>query len=118
MEKLRIKFEDGRLSVDLDKFGRICGGDDFFRLFVDDFAEREILIRSSSQTPSSVDEKDGELTIVYDRLKAVNGNVYDIVYKVTMREKDGALAFSSVIENRSDVRVNEEQLPYLELERG
>lgn len=118
MEKLRIKFEDGRLSVDSDKFGRICGGDDFFRLFVDDFAEREILIRSSSQTPSSVDEKDGELTIVYDRLKAVNGNVYDIVYKVTMREKDGALAFSSVIENRSDVRVNEEQLPYLELERG
>lgn len=118
MEKLNIRFLDGRLSADSEKYGKICGGEDFFRLFVDDLAEREIKIRSSEQKPASVTEKDGELTIVYDCLHASNGQTYDIVYKVTIREKDGALAFGSVIENRSGVRVNEEQLPYIELEGG
>ena len=88
-------------------------GRDFWRAFLDTDEIKELAVYSHDQKVSSVQHESGHQVLTYDRLKAENGEVFDISLTITIRSKEGALEFSSVVENHSDVILNELQLPFV-----
>ena len=93
---------------------------DFWRIYTDDGYEREMTVRSSSQT-GRVSLAGDSLEINYEKLVADNGRVFEIAFKVTVKKSvstyEGFL-FSSEVDNRSGARVNEVQLPFFDLAHG
>ena len=91
---------------------------DFWRAYADDGYEKEMTIRSYAQE-GKASLKDGVLTVVYDRLVADNGRVFDIGLTVTVKKAvntyEGFL-FGATVSNRCDVRLNELQLPFVDLD--
>lgn len=87
---------------------------DYFRLYLDDDDEKEILVRSCDQKPEFAFLKD-RLTIRYTQLKAANGQVYDIILDMNITEKDDVLCFEPIIRNQDErVRINEAQYPFVQ----
>lgn len=91
---------------------------DFWRAYGDDGYEREMTVCSSFQT-GTVTLKDDALCIVYDKLIANNGRVFDMTLTVTVRACISTYAgflFGATVSNRCDVRLNELQLPIADLD--
>lgn len=95
---------------------------DFWRCYADDGYEREMTVRSSRQCGKAVLEGD-TLTVVYDRLIADSGRIFDVGLTVTITActtvRPGFL-FRGRVDNRSadGVRINELQLPLVDLAHG
>jgi len=87
---------------------------DFFRLYLDDGDEKEILVRSSGQKAEIAFIKD-RLSVRYGTLKAVNGTEYAITLDMNITEKEDGLVFEPIIRNDdSRVRINEAQYPFVQ----
>jgi hypothetical protein len=89
----------------------------FWRAFLDDGVYREISVYSSSQKPVKITTDDDETAVYYDRLLAENGAEYAIGLCVRIKREYGALSFGASIDNKSYVRVNELQLPFMDFEQ-
>lgn len=91
---------------------------DLWRAYGDDGYEKEMTVRSSNQIGKAVLE-DGVLRIVYDRLVADNGRIFDTTLSVTVSVEVNThqgFAFDATLSNRCDVRINELQLPFVDLD--
>jgi len=91
---------------------------DFWRAYGDDGYEREMTIRSSNQNGRVTCTNDG-LLISYDQLIADNGRVFDTSLTITIRaciNTYPGFLFGATVTNRCDVRLNELQLPFVDLD--
>ena len=88
-------------------------GRDFWRAFLDTDEIRELAVYSHEQEVSSVQYESDYQVITYDKLKAENGEVFDITLTITIHTVDGALEFTSVVDNHSAIILNELQLPFV-----
>lgn len=88
-------------------------GRDFWRAFLDTDEIKELAVYSHDQEISSVRHESGLQILTYDRLKAENGDLFDITLTILIQSNEGALEFSSVVENHSNVILNELQLPFV-----
>ena len=98
----------------------VSPGADFWRAYLDDGYEREMTVLSSGQRGKAALEGD-VITVVYDSLKGVNGRVFDVKLTVTVAKCVSTypgFEFRAKIENRGDARVNELQLPFVDLAHG
>ncbi len=91
---------------------------DFWRAYGDDGYEREMTIRSSNQNGTVRLEAD-TLVITYDRLVADNGREFDTSLTITIQacvHTHAGFLFGATVSNRCDVRLNELQLPFVDLD--
>ncbi len=109
--------QNGSFTFWSDEFHPILtGGGDFWRMFLDNGENREIGVYSSAQIPTHVKKGKDTVTIVYDGVIAEDMQRYDIPFTIYITAVDGVLHFSSDIENRDDIRVNEVQLPFIDFD--
>ena len=94
---------------------RSTEGCDYFRLFLDNGTEREIAVFSREQRGCVTPMPDGSITVSYDRLVDECGRWYDVRLEVNIKNEENAIKFETTVENRSDVRVNEVQCPFIAL---
>lgn len=119
--KLNLLF-DRSLKFNSERFSPVFAKDaDFWRLHLDyckSGMNNDLGVYSHSQTPDSV-ENDGKLlTVKYSKLVAEDKTVHNISLVVKAeRTDDGAIKCSASITNNEDIRVNELQYPFIELER-
>ena len=90
-------------------------GTDIFRVILDNGLEREISVLSKDQKGVVTSDNNGNLTLTYNSLTDETGQRYNISMKIRIENSDGALRFNTEVENRSDVRVNEVQCPFVTL---
>ena len=93
---------------------------DFWRAYTDDGYEREMTVRSSRQTGKAVLEDD-RITVVYGSLTGDNGRVFDVTLTVEITacvSTYPAFCFNAKLTNRGNARVNELQLPFVDLAHG
>ncbi len=88
---------------------------DFFRVFLDDGMEREIAVFSKHQK-GRVSGRDDDIVISYDSLTDVDGRSYNIKLNIYMKTAGDTMEYYAEVENLSDVRVNEVQCPFVQLE--
>ena len=112
IEKNAMRFDAEGVTLDFAE------GGDFWRLHLEIDEYCELLVRSAQQTDYTVTKTENETIITYPSLLAENGVRFDCTYEVHIeREKDG-LNFYGVFENRHPrLRVNEQQLPFLDIQR-
>jgi len=116
---LHFQFEHNTLTFTAESYiPAFKENADFWRLHLD-FCQvgknNELGVYSHTQVPCSVKHDENVLTVYYDNLIAEDGNTYPIALTLTVRESDGALEYAASIDNRSEVRVNELQYPFFEL---
>ncbi len=87
---------------------------DFWRICMDDGYYREILIPSSLQTGKVTELSDGS-EITYDSLVDESGKHYDVRLTIHIKESTAETEMWADIENRDSARVNELQLPFIDL---
>ena len=87
---------------------------DFWRLFMDDGYEREIPVHSAAQA-GKVSPTAAGMDIAYDGLVDEAGRRYDVSLVVHVVRKDEELELWAEVENRGAARVNEIQLPFVDL---
>lgn len=90
---------------------------DFWRAYLDDGYEREMVVRSSRQS-GKVSLCGEEMEITYEKLINDAGREFEITLKVTVRACVSTYAgftFSACVQNNSGARVNELQLPFVDL---
>ena len=87
---------------------------DFWRVFLDTGEIRELSVYSHDQTPCGVQITEDCAVYTYDRLTAEDGIPYSIWLEVTIRQVNGEIHYSAVIENHDDCIVNELQLPFID----
>ena len=91
---------------------------DFWRAFMDDGYQREITVHSAAQR-GTVTPCPGGLDITYDRLTAEGGRIFDVTLTIHIRAVVStypAFEMYAQIHNRDAARVNELQLPLLDLD--
>lgn len=91
---------------------------DFWRAYGDDGYEKEMTVRSSKQS-GRVTLTDGVLRVEYDRLVADNGRIFDttlVIFVSTEVNTYEGFSFEATVSNRCDVRLNELQLPFVDLD--
>ncbi len=115
-KKLDLHFDNEcGLRLLADGFATVGRKDgDFWRAFLDTDEIRELSVYSHDQTPVSVTETADGKVYTYDRLCAENGEVFEITLEITIRCVNGTIECSAVIENHSDVILNELQLPFVD----
>lgn len=86
---------------------------DFWRVFLDTGENRELAVYSHCQTLSGMESAGDTVVYHYDRLVAEDGQVFDIKLELTVAEENGHLVFTSMIENNSQVILNELQYPFI-----
>lgn len=89
-------------------------GADFWRVFMDDGYEREILVKSSSQR-GRVERKGDRIDLYYDELVDEEGRRYEVALTVHILRKTEEIETWAEIDNRGDARVNELQLPFIDM---
>lgn len=110
--------ENGDISLASDSFSPVINEkSDFWRMHLDDGENRELGVYSSKQKPKKVASSQGLTTVFYDSLIAEDSCRYEIDLTVYIKNENGVLKFSADIENRADTRINEFQLPFIEVER-
>lgn len=90
---------------------------DFWRAYADDGYEKEMTLRSSDQI-GRVSCTDDSITVIYDELVGIHGRRFDTTLKVVVSlccHIHGGFKFSATLENRDDARINELQLPFMDL---
>lgn len=87
---------------------------DFWRLHLDDDYIREILVPSSIQSGTVTELSDGS-DIFYDSVIDTSGKRYEVKLTIHIRYRTEELEMWADIENQEEVRVNELQLPFLDL---
>ncbi len=95
---------------------------DFWRCYADDGYEREMTVRSSRQNGRAV-LQGNVLTVVYDRLVSDGGRSFSVRLTLTVRAETSVrpgFLFSASFENgpESSVRINELQMPLMDLSHG
>ena len=88
---------------------------DFFRVFLDNGMEREIAVFSKNQA-GKVTGKDDDIVVSYDSLTDEFGREYDIKLNIYMKTIGDTMEYYAEVENNSDVRVNEVECPFIQLE--
>lgn len=110
--------ENGAFSFRSPSFAPEFAADsDLWRIFLDDGEIRELSVYSSSQKNPEITALPGGTDISYNRLTAENGALYDIGLTIHIRSDGGAIRFSADMENFSDARINELQLPFFSLDK-
>lgn len=89
---------------------------DYFRVFLDNGMEKEIAVFSKEQTGKTEGVED-DICITFDTLTDEFGRTYDVRLKLFMKSVGDTMQCYSEIENNSDVRVNEVEFPFIELEK-
>ena len=93
---------------------------DFWRVYLDycqTGKNRELAVYSSDQNAPKVKKTDSGYEIRYDELIAEDGTRHDIALSLFACVQDeGEVSFKFSVENKSSVRVNEVQYPFLEFE--
>ncbi len=87
---------------------------DFWRLFMDDGYEREILVQSSLQE-GRVENRPNGMDIWYEGLVDGKGRLFDVGLLIHVEFGEEALVWRGEITNRDSARVNEVQLPFVDL---
>ncbi len=87
---------------------------DFWRIYMDDDYCREILIPSSIQTGRIMEIPTGS-DIVYESLMDETGRCFDVKLIIHLRQREEELEMWAEIENQDCARVNELQLPFIDL---
>ena len=115
MSKSKLQFEtlNGIHLSCGDWLIKSCGDGDFWRVFLDTGENRELAVYSHCQTLSGIEKNGNAVVYRYDRLVAEDGQVFDIHLELTVAEEDGHLVFTSMIENNSQVILNELQYPFI-----
>ena len=115
---VRYDAESNRLLFGAENFTpSFCEDADFWRMhldFCDNEKNRELGVYSHAQTPSSVTEENGSITIAYNEVLAEDGERYPIGLILRVCEVNGELDFVAEIQNNSALRVNELQYPVAE----
>ena len=91
-------------------------GGDFWRIIADDGYYMEMTVKSSDQKGRVV-RADGVTSIVYDNLVTDTGRSLDATLTLTVKEIAEGLEFSSEIQNRGNVRINELEYPYVDMNK-
>ena len=118
--KMTVSFPSGKPVPQLSAPGlepRFAAGEDFWRIHLDTDEIRELTVFSADQAPPQVSYSNDETIYTYPKLKAENGETYDVTYHLSIREENGELIFRSTVENRCNIRVNEIQAPFLAFDR-
>lgn len=90
---------------------------DFWRLHLDYGKAgypRELGVYSHSQKEPVTEKLSDGLRIIYDSLTAEDGSEHDITLTLEVKSVGDMLSFSAAMENRSSVRLNELQYPFLD----
>ncbi len=90
---------------------------DFWRAYADDGYEKEMTICSSGQIGCASCSQN-TITVVYDRLIGVQGRLFDSSLTITIsvcEDTYSGFRFTATITNRDDARINELQLPFMDL---
>jgi len=95
---------------------RSTDGGDFWRIIADDGYYMEMTVKSSQQKGSVVREGD-TLTVTYDKLLTDTGRELDVTLTLTVKNTEEGLEFCSEINNRGDVRINELEYPYIDMNK-
>lgn len=95
---------------------RSTEGGDFWRIIADDGYHMEMTVHSADQK-GRVERLNDKTVIVYDSLVTDDGSVIDATLTLTVNEASDGLEFNSMIENRSDVRINELEYPYVDMNK-
>ena len=99
---------------------RQSAGADFWRAYLDDGYRKEMRVRSSLQTHGQTERLDDDrLVIHYSRLVGDDGREFDIslhVYITATVSTYAGLEMYAVIESRDPARLNELQLPLIDLD--
>ena len=101
-----VSLTDGEWSIISYK------GRDFWRAFLDTGENRELAVYSHLQTPVKIEKNVDSTTFYYDKLVAEDGQSFHICLALTICSEKGGLVFTSKIENRSEVILNELQYPF------
>ena len=87
---------------------------DFWRIHMDDDYNREVMIPSSIQTGKVTDLADGS-DITYDSLVDETGRKYEVKLTIHVRKRSSEIEMWAEVDNQDEARVNELQLPFLDL---
>jgi hypothetical protein len=87
---------------------------DFWRLHLDDGEYRELTVRSRNQK-GIVEGIENGLIIKYQKLVADDGRAFEIDLAVNIIKKNENLEVWAEVYNHDDIRVNEVQVPFMEL---
>ncbi len=87
---------------------------DFWRIHMDDGYSREIMIPSGIQTGRVAELADG-CDITYASLADETGRNYEVRLTIHIRQRRSEIEMWAEIENQDQARVNELQLPFLDL---
>ena len=106
---------NGGLQLNTDDFCPVLRENgDFWRAFLDTGEIRELAVYSHDQIPSRTEITETGAVYRYDSLTAEDGMTCDVMLEITLRQKNGVIECSAVIENHSDCIVNELQLPFMD----
>jgi len=88
---------------------------DFWRLHMDDGYRREMTVKSSDQVGTVKETKQGH-EICYNSITSVEGTKFDVKLTIHIVNNGGdSLEFWADVENHDTARVNEIQLPFIDL---
>ena len=114
-KKVKIGFDNGFTFTATDFAPVVPRDADFWRVYLDycqPGKNRELAVYASEQPAPQVTETDDGMVCVYPTLKAEDGTVHNIRLELTVtQDADGTLHYSALMENNSDVRLNELQYP-------
>ncbi len=88
---------------------------DLFRMHLDDDMNKELTVFGKDQTIAKVETMADGLDIYYNKIVAEDNREFDIEYIVHIRKSGDGFDFTSTVKNNSDVRINEIQVPFIEL---
>lgn len=119
-KNLQIDF-DGRFTMGAEDFSPIWAKNgDFWRAYLDycrPGKNRELAVCSHEQPEPQVVRRENAVTCVYPQLIAEDGTVHNIRLELTMTKDNGTLHYDAVMQNESDVRLNELQYPMFSFEK-
>lgn len=87
---------------------------DFWRIHLDDDMQKDLTVHSREQK-GIVSGEDNDIVITYNSLIAEDKKEYQIVLKIYMKTVGDVMECYAEVENHDDIRVNEVQCPFVEL---
>ncbi len=89
---------------------------DFWRIIADDGYHMEMTVHSADQK-GSISCDGSTVTVTYDSLVTDDGKIIDASLMLTVKKSEEGLEFFSRIINRSDIRINELEYPYIDMNK-
>ncbi len=117
-ENLNLQLENNKIKWTSDNTVlQSALNSDIFRMVLDDGKTREITVFGKEQEIESVTKTQNGFDIFYNKIKAEDGRTFNIKYTIHIEKSGSGFDFTSEVTNNDDIRVNEIQVPFVELNK-